>query len=255
MASGSDVDVGVLASPPLAEPERTRLWLDLSAALGREVDLLVLSDETNPALAADVVSGRPVVGESGMDLLELVLRRSREAEDWERFILSFLRERRESRRYSPIDGETPLPLSPSQKDALVRRVESCRQEVEDLQAYQGLTLQQYRTDRSARRNVERIAETVATAVIDMAKTLVAASAGPVPQSYAEALRGVGDLRMVPGELAERLAGLATLRNALAHEYLDLKWPSIQQFIQTQHKDVLEFVARVEGLLLPPQPAQ
>lgn len=110
MAPGSDVDVGVLASPPLAEPERTRLWLDLSAALGREVDLLVLSDETNPALAAEVVSGRPVVGEGGTDLLELILSRSREAEDWERFILSFLGERNESRRYSPMDGETPCPF-------------------------------------------------------------------------------------------------------------------------------------------------
>ena len=118
-----------------------------------------------------------------------------------------------------------------------------------------MTLQQYRTDRSARRNVERIAESVATAVMDMAKTLVAASAGPVPQSYADALRAVGDLRIIPGELAERLAALAALRSALAHEYLDLKWPSIQRFIQTQHKDILEFVARVEGLLVPPDPAQ
>ena len=151
-----------------------------------------------------------------------------------------------------MEGNAPA-LSPSQRDALIRRIEFCRQELRDLQEYRTLTFDRYQFDRSARRNVDRIAETVANAVIDMAKILVAASNAPVPQSYAAALRTLGQLGLVPGELVDRLIVLVELRNASGHEYLDLKWPAIREFIEKGSEDVLELVTHVERQVVPSQP--
>lgn len=146
-------------------------------------------------------------------------------------------------------------LSPSQRDGLIRRIELCRQELRDLQEYRTLTFDQYQTDRSARRNVERIAETVANAVIGMAKTLVGASVAPVPQGYAAALRTLGQLGLVPRELADRLAALAELRHEVEHEYLQPDWALLEQFIQSGGQDVLELVTLVERLVMPSQPEE
>ena len=85
------------------------------------------------------------------------------------------------------------------------------------------------------------------------KTLVAASDAPVPPSYAAALRTLGQLGLVPRELADRLAALAELRDALAHEYLDLKWPLVKEFIDEGCHDVLELVALVERIIMPSLP--
>lgn len=101
--------------------------------------------------------------------------------------------------------------------------------------------------------MDRIAETVANAVIDMAKILVAASNAPVPQNYAAALRTLGQLGLVPGELVDRLIVLVELRHALAREYLDLKWPAIREFIEKGFEDVLELVTHVERQVVPSQP--
>lgn len=250
LSPDSDVDVGLWVGAGFDLSARAALWADLASALGREVDLVVLSCETNPALAGDVVTGLPVVTGDGVEWLEFVLARTREAEEWEGFIVAFYRERQRSRGLGAMAERSPR-LTAAQKDALVRRMEFCRQEIGDLQGYRGLTAEAYQADRSARRNVDRIAETVVNAVIDMAKTLVAACEGGVPQSYADAIRTLGRLQLIPQELADRLATLTALRTALAHEYLDLKWPWVQRFIESGHEDVLEFIRYVEGFVTGP----
>lgn len=54
---GSDVDVAVLALPPMSLAERERLRSALAGAAGRPVDLVAL-DEAPPLLAREVIGGR-----------------------------------------------------------------------------------------------------------------------------------------------------------------------------------------------------
>ena len=71
--------------------------------------------------------------------------------------------------------------------------------------------------------MERIAENVANAVIDIAKILVAAAGGGVPGTYREVLEATAGADLCTADTARELVRLAQLRNTLAHRYLDYKW--------------------------------
>jgi uncharacterized protein YutE (UPF0331/DUF86 family) len=93
-----------------------------------------------------------------------------------------------------------------------------------------MTRERYLGDPPARRNVERWVENLVNAATDTAKILLAARDMPVPETYRETLRNLSVLEGFPAEAAEKLASYARLRNLLAHEYLDIRWPEIRRFI-------------------------
>lgn len=68
------------------------------------------------------------------------------------------------------------------------------------------------------------------ACIDIAKILLVSEDEPVPESYRETLRWLGRVGLLPEDDAERLADYAKLRDLLAHEYLDLRWREISDFL-------------------------
>jgi len=53
----------------------------------------------------------------------------------------------------------------------------------------------------------------------------------MPRSYEEALINFGSLAGLNKEQSQKLASFAKLRNILAHEYLDILYSKIQDFIK------------------------
>ena len=97
-----------------------------------------------------------------------------------------------------------------------------------------------------RRNVERWAENLVNASIDMAKILLAAHGVAMPQSYRESLRNLSSLTGFVPDNAERLASFAKLRNTLAHEYLNLRFKQLSDFIreaEPHYRTLLEYVKK------------
>jgi uncharacterized protein YutE (UPF0331/DUF86 family) len=96
--------------------------------------------------------------------------------------------------------------------------------VAELDAIRGerpATLDAFVSDDQLRHALEHRLMLACQAALDIAAHL-AVRAGPRgPSSYADAMRTIGDLGVVPGSLAERLVGLVGVRNALAHDYLDV----------------------------------
>lgn len=140
------------------------------------------------------------------------------------------------------------PLEQSQREGIIRRLEFVRVEMGDLEDYAGMDYQRYSRDRGARRIVERIAENVANACIDVAKIMLASEDSEVPETYREALLMLGKLGIVARDTSQAVAELARLRNVLAHQYLDLKWEAVERFIKTGPAVVEAFVEEVEGWL-------
>lgn len=141
-----------------------------------------------------------------------------------------------------------IRLGPEDETYLRERIHFCRTELADLQEYRSLTWHVYQADRRTRRDVERIIENVCNAVIDMSKNLLAAVAAPPGATYREVLLMLPLTGLVSTAEAEGLAGLAPLRNALSHRYLDYKWDAIQKFIRQDSDSVSLFLDRVEALL-------
>jgi uncharacterized protein YutE (UPF0331/DUF86 family) len=140
------------------------------------------------------------------------------------------------------------PLKKDQKADIVRRLDFIRVQVSDLGRFATLTLETYAGDRDLQRNVERLAENVANAAIDIAKVVLVGESIEMPNSYREIVLRLGDLGILHRKLAEKMAEYAALRNVLAHQYLDLRWGKIRDFLDTAGATIPDFIAAIHRKL-------
>jgi uncharacterized protein YutE (UPF0331/DUF86 family) len=142
------------------------------------------------------------------------------------------------------------PLNTIQKTSIIKRVDFIEIELKDLDEYKNLDFSTYARDRKARRDVERITENIVNAVIDIGKIILAGEEIALPDTYREIFIKLGDSGLIDTRLAACLSDLARLRNILAHQYLDIKWEMIKDFIAQGGKEVKLFldITRSRGLL-------
>jgi len=84
----SDRDIGVYLAKGKSETDLNVLWMELENLLGGEVDLVCL-DHDHPSIAWEALRGIPLVIRDYRFYLEYMLEMSREAEDFQDFIISF----------------------------------------------------------------------------------------------------------------------------------------------------------------------
>ncbi|BCV24253.1 MAG TPA: DUF86 domain-containing protein [Firmicutes bacterium] len=141
-----------------------------------------------------------------------------------------------------------FPLEEATKHSLLRRLEFARSELNDLKEYTNLDYQTYSTQRVIRRNVERMIENICNALTDIGKIIIAQSDDEMPETYKEVFVRLGALGFIDQDVAAALAGATKLRNVLAHQYLDIKWQYIREFLVHDVKEAERFVAVVERWL-------
>lgn len=225
----SDVDVAVYLRDPALPPDdrqpleveeqktypnERELWREIESIVNREVDLLVLNRAPATVAAAAVTEGTLLV-EHDEDLkTRFMLAATMQAEDFRRDLEEFVAIRRRSQSLSEKDRVRLLHIS-----------QYLRDELSDADLYHNLDKRKYLSDRHFRRAVERWVENLVNASIDIAKIVVASEKPPVPQTYYAI---VSSLEGVPAfaDLAADLAENTRLRNALAHEYLDMRYSEV-----------------------------
>lgn len=93
LSRSSDVDVAVYFEGQYSSEEMNSLWRDLEGLLDRDVDLLVLNKD-NPTLAWSAMRGIPLLIRDYTFYLEYMLQISREAADFQDFIIDLWRAKR-----------------------------------------------------------------------------------------------------------------------------------------------------------------
>lgn len=141
------------------------------------------------------------------------------------------------------------PLTDEQVISVIRRLRFMATELEDIQAYAQMDHHQYQGDRKSRRDLERMIENLINAALDIAKILSAGEDLEVPETYRQAFVQLGEAGIIEQELALALAEKARTRNILAHQYLDIKWPMIKDFLTTGIADLEQFKKQVEQRLM------
>lgn len=136
-------------------------------------------------------------------------------------------------------------LSDSEKISIMKRIDFIEVELNDLSEYKGLTYKEYNGNRIIRRNVERIIENIANALIDISKIIISGLNVDIPDSYREIILKLGELEIINYDLANNIAEIARLRNVLAHQYLDIKWSYIKNFIEEKVDKVNNFLNKVK----------
>ncbi|MBI5220509.1 MAG: DUF86 domain-containing protein [Candidatus Liptonbacteria bacterium] len=226
--SESDVDLAVYFSPAGQEveweenreyPSENEIWLAADRILGRNTDLVVLNRA--PAnLASEVLrTGIPVLIQNPFLLARFAALVDSAAEDYRQAMVEWWAIRERSRS-----------LSPEDRIRLLRAIDFLERELADGDQFQKVSAEEYERNANLRRNLERWAENVMNAAIDIGKIILASRRAPLPETYAGILQALGKLEGFDPETAQKLGESAKLRNILAHEYLDLRFARLQRFV-------------------------
>jgi uncharacterized protein YutE (UPF0331/DUF86 family) len=122
------------------------------------------------------------------------------------------------------------PITKRQKQSLIKRLTFAEIELKDSRKFKKTNYDIYREDRDIRRNLERLIENIVNATLDMAKIIIAGEDLELPDTYKEAFDRLSESGLITKDLATSLGKFTHLRNILAHQYLDIRWKMIEEFL-------------------------
>lgn len=242
----SDWDIGVYFVPQ--DPRQVE-WQDIDRDYPHEdeirndlmdilktdnVDLIVLN-RAPASIGVASINGTVLAMKDRKIFLEFMLRVTQEAEDFRNTVSEYSKVYWRSKSLSDFDREI-----------ITRRLTFLNSEIAEALSFDGLNRQEYENNGMKRRAVERWIENLMNASIDIAKVILASQKLPIPPSYREVLRMLHTLPGFPPELAGKLSTWAELRNILAHEYLDIRWKRIEEFIKDGPALLNKFLDAVRG---------
>ena len=134
------------------------------------------------------------------------------------------------------------------KGRLIRHIKFLEEEIKDYALFRSLNWERYNTDRSKRRDVERWIENVVNSSIDISKLILDAEDIRLPETYREMVSFLALVEGFDKEQLEKISQWVSLRNIIAHEYLDIRWASIKRFIRETEPLYKAFLERVKEYL-------
>ncbi|MEW5907788.1 MAG: HepT-like ribonuclease domain-containing protein [Patescibacteria group bacterium] len=229
----SDFDIAVYFKPKSGRLEyeddvfydqETEIWNDLEKLLRSKVDFVVLNRLPSVSAFPIINKGIPIIIKDRKIYLDFLLRVSSLAIDFREFMRDFVAIK--ARSHS---------LSIEDKDNLIKIVNFLEKELMDSEEYEKLDFRTYKSDAKKRRSVERWVENIVNASIDIAKILLASKKQQLPDTYVDTVNLLSILEEFDEEISKKMASFVKLRNLMAHEYLDLRFSQIQEFIKEAKK--------------------
>lgn len=223
-AKDSDCDIAVYLSPADYKTKKQELqdkiYLDMARIVKKEIGLVCLNTAQASLVSNIFKTGIALVIKDKKLYWELYLKTSLEAEDFFCFAKDFLEIYQKAKS-----------LAPEEKTKLMERFQLLDSELEEIETFQKLTFKEYQEEKIKRRNIERWAENIINALIDISKIVLASEKKRMPRAYEESLFDFGMLMRLDEKESRKFARFANLRNILAHEYLDILYERIQRFIR------------------------
>ena len=238
----SDIDIAVYFYPETSELEweetgsyegEDDIWNEVEKITRIRTDMVVLNRAPSTLAYSIVQEGFPIIIKDRSLYLRFYLLISAAAEDFRNLVKDFWRIKNRSSSLTEID-----------RDRLIRILDFLGSELADYGEFSEIDRKLYLTESATRRNVERWIENIINSSIDIAKILLASDGKRIPQTYREILQNLSLFRNFNCETAEKLAGFSKLRNILAHEYIDIRYRQIENFIQNAemvYKELESFV--------------
>lgn len=243
--SESDFDLAVYFKPErkLIEWEEgktyegeDKIWNDVEKIVGINTDLVVLNRAV-PTVAFEILkTGVPLLIRDRKTYLGFYLIVSQEAEDFRDFIKDYW-----------LIYERSKSLSEEDRVKLIERIQFLDLEIQEFPEYQNLDFKTYNENKFQRRNIERWIETLVNAAIDVAKIILASQKRKMPATYGEVLLEFLVFIGLSEEEARKFTQFAKLRNILAHEYLDIRFSRVKDFIQEaepSYRKLVDFVKQI-----------
>jgi len=238
----SDIDIAVYFYPETSELEweetvsyegEDEIWNEVEKITRIKTDMVVLNRAPSTLAYSILQEGFPIIIKDHSLHLRFYLLISAAAEDFRNLVKDFWKIKNRSSSLTEID-----------RDHLIRILDFLESELADYEEFSKIDRKLYLTASATRRNVERWIENIVNSSIDIAKILLASDGRKIPQTYREILQNLSLFRNFNCKTAEKLAGFSKLRNILAHEYVDIRYRQIENFIQNGemvYKELESFV--------------
>jgi uncharacterized protein YutE (UPF0331/DUF86 family) len=134
------------------------------------------------------------------------------------------------------------------RERVIKLLDYLESEVDDYPVFSNLSWETYQKDKDKRRNVERWIENIVMSSIDITKVLLAAENRPIPDSYKEILFHTGLIGDFDEEFGKKLSKWSGLRNIVVHEYLDIRWRNIKEFISESEPVYRQLIKGIKKIL-------
>jgi len=126
-----------------------------------------------------------------------------------------------------------MPVQQDDRERLAKIADFVAGEIGDLKAkFLHVDRQTYETNRDTRRNLERCVENIVNASLDMAKILLVADNLPIPDTYRQYFEALCTAAVIRQDASQAMGHGVTIRNVLAHHYLDIRWRSLGRFLSS-----------------------
>ncbi len=112
-----------------------------------------------------------------------------------------------------------------------------------------MTKEEYIEDLYKRKATERLLQELIEAAIDINTHIIVQSGNSVPDDYYESFIKVGELKIIPMGLAEKLAPSAGIRNRLVHEYDLLEHSMVLESVRMAENLYPEYIKEIEEYVM------
>jgi uncharacterized protein YutE (UPF0331/DUF86 family)/predicted nucleotidyltransferase len=240
----SDWDIAVYLKPKEyleIETEReylgeNKIWSDLIELLETDdVDFVVLN-RARPSLVYNALrTGTPLIIRDRRLYLDLLCKVSYEAVEWWDFVSDFWK-----------ISQKAKSLPPEERARVLEYLRFLENEFSEMDRIKKFSWQDYIQDSFKRKVIERWVENLVMCALDIAKVILASEKREIPQTYKDTLKIFGTLYVDPS-FAENFSEFASLRNILVHEYLDIKWRRIRNFIDQAERLYPIFIKKIKEM--------
>ena len=96
--------------------------------------------------------------------------------------------------------------------------------------------------------VERNLHVAIECILDIGNHIIAEKGFETPEDNEDIIRILGDEKVVPSDFARRVKGIAGFRNILVHEYTDIDYGLLYNFLTYRLNDLREFALYISSYL-------
>jgi uncharacterized protein YutE (UPF0331/DUF86 family) len=131
---------------------------------------------------------------------------------------------------------------------IVRKINLISEDLNELLSLSHKSLEEYLTARTDEVLAERYLERVIGRMIDINYHLITESGHPPPSDYYQSFARLGELKILPTDLARQIAACAGLRNRIVHEYDEIDSRKVYEGLQAAVRDIPLYLAHIHRYL-------
>ncbi|MEK6766616.1 MAG: DUF86 domain-containing protein [Planctomycetota bacterium] len=139
-------------------------------------------------------------------------------------------------------------MTPVEKEIIRRKLAVIVENLKTLEPIINMDKEEYIGDVYKRKATERLLQELIEAAIDINTHFIVQTVNTVPDDYYESFIKAGELKIIPVDLAEKLAPSAGLRNRLVHEYDLIEHLMVLEAVIMAEELYSEYVKEIEDYL-------